>query len=231
MPRYIKGINNAVEYCAVNNSPCTLSENWPVVTYNWPDGMPRAMYIGDSEFSVVDAEGRKTIYYHRAIDEHVNGAGYPPGVSFIPRVVQVKDASADQIVMNYEYVNITNGSQLGIGIGTLNIVESARLNKAWIGDAEWNYRAAVSYDQSYNIANRSGGHNSVEVQFNLDSMVPTRIKTWDTTVWLYPNYKNQMFRIEKIGGENHSAFYNYDTRGNINKISYDSHFIEAAYPA
>lgn len=230
MPRYIKAINNAVEYCAASSSACSLSNNWPTTTYNWPDGMPRAMYIGDSEFSVVDAEGRKTSYYHSAIDEYVNGIGFGPGQRYRPRIVQVKDSTADQVVMNYSYINVSSMTNY-VFDQTLNIVESARLNKAWIGDAAWNYQAAKSYDQTYNISNESIGYQAIEVQLNVDYLVPTKIKTWDTTVIRYPSYKNEIISVTKIGGENYRASYSYDSRGNIKKINYGDYFVEAEYPA
>lgn len=229
MPRYIQAINNTVEYCTVTNASCTLSGTWPTVTYNWPDGMPRAMYIGDSEFSVVDPEGRKTSYYHRAIDEYISGLGFGPGERFLPRIVQVKDSTADQVVMNYSYINVSGTIDYGID-QTLNIIESARLNKAWLGDAIWNYQAAKSYDQTYNISNESIGYQSIEVQLNVDYLVPTKIKTWDTTVLRYPSYKNEIILVEKSGGENFRASYTYDSRGNVKKISYGDYYVEAEYP-
>src|SRR6185436_14845619 len=59
-PKYIKGINNAIEFCAPSATDCTLVKSWPTATFNWPAGMPRTMFLGDTQASVVDMFGRTT---------------------------------------------------------------------------------------------------------------------------------------------------------------------------
>ncbi len=107
MPKHIIAINNAIEYCGPLTD-CQLSKVWPQTTYNWPDGMPRAMFIAKSIFSVTDAMGRTTEYHHKPFDESTFYLGLDvgtPGESFVPRIVKIKDATSNITTMNYDYKN------------------------------------------------------------------------------------------------------------------------------
>ncbi|GLX78743.1 hypothetical protein tinsulaeT_20830 [Thalassotalea insulae] len=223
-PKYIKAINNAVEYCDPVAVDCALNSNWPKVTYDWPDGMPRAMYIGDSVFTVTDAMNRVTEYHHKAIDEVIYSSSGEvivgtPGESYVPRIVRVKDATSNVISMNYDYKNVARWVN-GDPIGHFERKESAQLTKAWVGDDVANY----SHGQNWGtggmaISNRGGGHQPIHVvAFNTMFNVPVYIETWQSKINLIPNYENKFINSSNRDGSE-LIVYGYDDRGNINKLT------------
>jgi hypothetical protein len=59
-PLYVKAINTAIEYCAPLPAVCAPTQSWPTATIEWPAGMPRTVFIGDSVVKVTDAGGAVT---------------------------------------------------------------------------------------------------------------------------------------------------------------------------
>ncbi len=85
-PKYIRGINSAIEYCPPTTPDCTLTRSWPTATFDWPAGMPRTMFIGESFVYVTDDHGAVTRLRFKAYDLAYNGTSvmppYVPGRSF-----------------------------------------------------------------------------------------------------------------------------------------------------
>lgn len=112
-PKYVIGLNNAIEYCssAHTRTPCSLTNDWPTATFTWPGGMPQAIYLGDSIFSVEDATGGVTEFHYQSQDPTVDGVlggtdPYLSGIKFSPRLVGIKSAGSTAIDFEYEYENI-----------------------------------------------------------------------------------------------------------------------------
>jgi YD repeat-containing protein len=80
----VTSINNAYEYCNPTASACSLTLNWPTVTYSW--SMP-ASGVG-TILTVTDAAGRQTRYTQ-------DGKGRTVGIKLPP------SASADNITYAY----------------------------------------------------------------------------------------------------------------------------------
>lgn len=129
-PVEIKAINNAFEYCdsnlTDNDRYCAgLAQDWPTVQFVWPNGMPRAMYVGQAVFKVVGPEGGVTEYHYQAQDlavisefdlilaEWALAGGYSESRELVfgmqeheaisPRLVGIKPAGADEVTYSYIY--------------------------------------------------------------------------------------------------------------------------------
>ena len=114
MPAGIIGLNNTYEYCTAEDKTCSsFNGNWPTVSYQWPDGVPLSMYLDKEEvFSVLDAWGRTTEYYHKGF----GGLWHPEDNNATPlvsRVTKVKDATSDTINRSYDYTFRKNSMAAG----------------------------------------------------------------------------------------------------------------------
>lgn len=127
-PRHVRAINRALEYCPADyDQPSCghLKHDWPSATFTWPGGMPRAIYLDDSVFTVKDAAGGITEYHFRAHDVmlrengkyagNIDDVNYPyeqgtffpyyPKQMWSPRLVGVKTADSDAFNRQYQYKN------------------------------------------------------------------------------------------------------------------------------
>ncbi len=125
-PEYVRGINNAIEYCDPTlSAACTLTNAWPEVKFTWPGGMPRAFFIGDSVFQVdVTSAGSKTLttkYHYEAQDLALEypdlgdipgneggddtTRGFGVGEKYMARLVGIQPASSTEITTTYRYRN------------------------------------------------------------------------------------------------------------------------------
>jgi len=244
MPRHIKAINNAVEYCDKIADDCTVYENWPTVTYTWPDGMPRAFYIGDSIFTVKDAMGRVTEYKHRAYDTYIGTPGTgdwgKPGEYYVPRLIQIKDAKSNKVRMNYDYENkgdLADGSTTNGWPGMPRWISTgdAVLKRAYTADYSLNYAIGekhIQYNTLIKVIN-GGGNGYKEIKYvyiNVGYQVPTDISTWEATVKLEGSYTNRVQSIYKTLGKGTISF-KYDSRSNLNWRSENGIITEAGFDA
>ncbi len=103
-PRYVQAINLSKEGCLYQE--CT--GKWPKAEFIWPPGMPRSVYIGDSQFKVIDANGGVTVYRFKAFDLAFDEVGnrfasQTPGVNYSPRLMAIKPAHSDTDFYHYRY--------------------------------------------------------------------------------------------------------------------------------
>ena len=113
-PKRIVALNNAIEFCDFTSSPfsanknqCTYENDWPTAKFYWPAGMPRAFHIGQSEASIVDAQGRSSIYKVQAIDTHWAST---IGEFFEPRLVSYQSAGSTSPDVYYGYKNLLDSN-------------------------------------------------------------------------------------------------------------------------
>ena len=235
MPSHIKGINNAIEYCTPSSASCDLTGDWPTVEYEWPAGMPKAFWVGDSVFKITDAMGYVTEYKHSAIDAvvYIDGAwvNFPPNERFVPRVVEIKGAMASVSRMKYEYSN------KGVPSGGVNdfaprwassgsaVLTAAHNNNVKVEYSIGNSQTA-SGGQVMRLINGGGGYKGVNyTYFNPHFQVPETIDTQETYANLSVDYKNRLLTLsDKLTGV--SFAYEYDDelanvvpRGNVISIT------------
>lgn len=242
LPRYIYGINNSEIYCPHSSTNCSIPLDWPRATHTWPDGMPRAAYIGDSTFSVIQPNGATTHFKNRAIDIALNSSGNPiPGylpanTHFRPRIVEIEHPHGE--IFEYNYRNL--GSYSGFFIPQYISRGEAQLSGATStnGGSSWGYSIGNVYSphgQLDNILNGSGGFKGVNrVVFQTRYSAIVEVDTWNMFVNFMPSsnghydWRVHMSR-DKLGGG--TTYYEYDDRGNITARITNGITTAAEYPS
>ncbi len=246
-PHKIVGINRSHQYCAPDIASTCHQHDWPTATYLWPNGMPRAMFIGDSVFKVIDAEGRTTEYHHTAFDKNKDRFGvvrvHPGNTYFTPRITRIKPANATEPTVHYKYKN-----QFGV---SSSLVCCGLFHKRWyptreaivyethVGDESWTYNFGYTsqggpnpHEQYYRYHHSSGYQAVQKAYTNTDirKSVMYHAETWDNIYHLEENLSNRLTRVtHKLGGG--STTYKYDSRGNVTEVNARGAISTAGYPA
>jgi hypothetical protein len=246
-PSKIIALNNAIETCDYLANTCTLQGDWPEVNYSWPDGMPRAMYIGESTFTVEDAFGVTTTFHHYAHDEF-QGSWSPLGKSYFPRINKVQQNTGFDV--DYTYKNDWSTRSHGIGLiqeaGAKGVVTSATVNgKVTTYDFTEGGMRVDQFDETmrkfssygYKPVNYYAKKSLFQTKFNDTTLinkrayitVPYEIDTWENKVYLNKDYENLVNKIEnKLNGT--TTEYFYDTSGRLNKKDSDGAITSILYP-
>ena len=222
-PSAIIALNNTLESCDAKSRMCETNNTWPKVTYQWPTGMPAAMYLGDTEFKVTDAENRTTIYKHQRFDKAINHpSDIVPNLQFIPRITQIKHAGQTNADKTYEYYNQGTFSGSGLGIkqprwhaGNYGVLNKVTREGVVLGS----YNIGIKRERNgvlTDIINKSSvykGISSVESNAGLFHMY--QVNLWDKYIYLEePEQYNRVKRIKNLtNGTN--VYFEYDTRGNV----------------
>jgi hypothetical protein len=246
-PKYVRGINAAVEHCAWTSANCTLQlpERWPKATFEWPAGMPRTMYIGDSIAKVIDAAGLTTQYKFRAYDLAYGENGivvqpYTPGTEFSPRLIEITPPGATAAKVTYDFKNLFAGAGDPEGFGgwwqvrlqSAGIVKQAtRLNL----DADYDLFLSYQYGDTQNMVFGPNGISLVHLQNYFGNPSATYyVDTLDGRVWFEETGRNfpRQFNKSAAPVEN----YYYATRSNLTRVTYNGgaptgYEIQAEYPA
>jgi hypothetical protein len=224
MPFRVTALNNAVERCGHDSSPCTPGSNWPFATYTWPIGGPNIADLYQSLsvpgiFRVQDAEGRVTDYHH-APHEHESTITHP-------RIVRVdKD---DDVVMNYSHSINSQDITFVLSQPFITPFQTASPIKAWVsGGGSQNY-GHISPRYYYTLIGYEKRADSGPGRINLVRTTKygamERIESWEQTVdfyyeWIDDATENKKFvenyveSVHQNAGDITVTFY-YDSRGNI----------------
>jgi YD repeat-containing protein len=236
-PKYMTALNNAFEYCVPAPVTCSPSQSWPTATFDWPPGMPRTMFIGDSVVTVTDATGATTQFRHHAYDlaYDKNGqvpAGFVPGTMFSPRLVGIKTAGSTQETFTYDYYNLFNMQSGGWGRTWNTRAQDAGVTKSatHIGQTvNYTMLAPQFGGQDFrNNATTGGGVGAVYVHPKLIQGNTDLVEYADTRegriTFEVNNARNFPSLFTKVSGP--AERYTYDTRGNLTKVEY---LIDGAY--
>lgn len=232
VPSSVTAINRGYEYCS-DTQACSLSQSWPVATYHWPAGMPKAAFVGRSVFSVVDAAGRTTEYHHNPIDIE---AGAPAvtssGTKFASRLEKIKFAHETTPSVSYTYDNVFDSSPIfqqfvfyrkNIGPATLASASNKGRGTTYkVGAAGTNYLNETGWQHT------SAGHKAVErYATNTYWNVPVKVETWDKDITYETQsrptsgnvapVKNRIHRVDNKRGKG-ATEYEYDARGHLTKV-------------
>lgn len=194
MPKYLWAINNAVDYCSPLPNDFTLPASqacpsftrpWPTVTYDWPNGMPRAMYLEANVFKVTDASGGVTEYRHTPFSTYLKNVQDNPNI-FLPRLTSIKSASSDLAVVNYSYINKgIPGPDNGGYFPTFQAGPRGQLSSSWIGDNRISYSVGAEgqYEGYYSnsCGGYGGGYHSIDLSMH-SVLGMYKIDAWDKTV-------------------------------------------------
>jgi hypothetical protein len=224
-PRYIKAINNAVEYCAPAAPSCSLANSWPTVTFGWPAASPRTFYLGDSQSTVTLPTGAVARFDFRAFDLAYDGTTvippYVPGREFSPRLIRVTPPGSLEPHYTYEYKNLFITQSGGIhGTWTVRAKTAGVITAATHINKSIGYTTMSPYQGgAYFNFGFGGGINRVlispnSVQGNPDLL--SYAETEDGTVYFESNARNFPQRFVKLTGPTESYEY---YRGNLLKLS------------
>ncbi len=176
-PKYIRAINNAYEYCD-QQAPCNLTNPWPTVTFDWPGGMPRAFYIGQSTFRVINPAGATAEYLYESQDAVMMDNGQPqPGYAtntiMAPRLIAIKPFGASQPALEYTYKNkfrlSENGGGSWVHPDDPGILTSAKGMK----DSSGVTRISSGYGGGRYQYNYGGDYISSEIDVDMIDYYPT----------------------------------------------------------
>ncbi|NQD35387.1 hypothetical protein HPT27_00025 [Permianibacter sp. IMCC34836] len=232
-PKYVYAINAAIENCNLNSGGCFLTKDWPRATFNWPAGMPRAMYFGTNIFSVANGLGEVTEYKFKAYDLHycgLQGAGsnhtYALNERTSPRLVEIKPPYASQAAFKYEYKNVCDdffdmmgighGSDLGVAGSMQLVAEAGQIYSAKKNDSDVHHYT-VNYENTYGTVTNSGGGEITQVRM-AKTIFPFTLVSASTTSGTM-SYEGSFFNAPKKFSRNKGPSEDYEyTRGNLTKI-------------
>lgn len=230
-PKKIIALNNAVEVCSITTLNCSPTNSWPTVSYEWPDGMPRAMYVGNSVFKIRDGYGVTTEFHHTAFDVDPHGADW-----FEPRIINVKNSQGLDIF--YHYKNVLDARCTTLGSGQCTFLTFPGYREKGILSYSLNNGVRLNYDNLIGggIPIRTGingpsdtymtysGYRTIEqVKFtnqyvgNALLRAPFEINNWDAKYTFERSFENKLLKHEsKLNGT--SKEYEYDSLGRVKTI-------------
>ena len=234
LPASVTAINQGIEYCSDTES-CTLTQSWPTATYQWPAGMPKAAYVGDTIFTVTDSAGRTTEYHHTPVDIDP----IPQDKRFAVRLKKVKTAQQSVPAITYDYVNVFDPSPIyqmfyyyrkNIGPATLVSATNKGLSSTYNVGANGVQDTSVANTWKHSSTKAAiNGQSLANIVYRMDNYwnVPKKIETWDQDVIFESQGNknintlapilNRVKRIEHKRGKG-ATEYEYDARGNLTKI-------------
>lgn len=233
----IIALNNAVDSCIevsagdpfANTCPAlSLTtgsvKKWPRATFTWPNGMPRALYIGSSTISVTDAQNRITEFgltAYKAANINFPTSDWVDNSDAIqaPRITSVKPATSNTITTRYIY-STDNGDYLTRGGGAVSatsLVGAANLSL--------NKFSAVycRVPQCMVVDSTSTSDNIERVFIRADGgmfgnmLLSATLQ--GTMSYNYDTAQNTPYKYQPVTGP--SQDFEYDSRGNLNKIVYN----------
>lgn len=237
LPKYLWAINNAVDYCSPEKNDFLLpssqacpafTKQWPTVTYEWPNGMPRAMYLGPGVFKVTDAKGGVTEFRHTPHNTYLQNVQNNPNI-FVPRLTSIKSADSNVATINYEYENkgFSGGDNGGL-FPSYIAGPVGQLKRSWIGNDTVGYTIGASGQYAGFSTNGGGGYQSIAVSMHAIYGI-YKIEAWNQKVELQMGYANRVYRIEKkLGGG--VIELGYDARGNLTTRTENGMTTNAEYP-
>lgn len=245
-PRRIIAVNNAVEICPLMSNTCTLQNQWPEVNYLWPDGMPRAMYIGTSTFTVQDAFGKNTVFTHYAHDQF-EGFGSGLGQHYFPRISQVRTNTGflvDYVYQN-EWIPKFHAPFFWLDAGPKGSLINATQNSITTNYLLYGGGYYVHQNSNERVMSVNGGYKPVNYVkksalwqstlngFSLSNRAfinaPFEVDTWDKTVYLDKTFANNVDRIvNKLDGT--TTYFEYDPLGRLYLNDLDGLYQKVVYP-
>jgi RHS repeat-associated protein len=241
-PKYVYGVNAAVEWCAATATTCSFTRTWPRATFHWPPAMPRTMKYGTTSIPVTNAQGITTTYgffaQDLAYDE--NGQvvpGFTPNMEFSPRMTSVSVPNNTESAVSYTYKNVFNHTSDWFGGSFSHRMQTSGVTKtASRGSLQVTYDMLRPYQTDYeNTASAINGLSLARLRSNVSGTngAINLAETQDGPVTFEFGARNFPTRFDKRSAPR--EVYTY-TRGNLTRITYNGHLttgysVEAEYPA
>lgn len=226
-PKYIQAINLAKENCMSQ----TCSGTWPKAEFIWPAGMPRTMYIGTSQFEVIDAAGGHTLYRFQSFDlayDKYNQLiqGQTSGREYSPRLMSIKPAYSTTDFFTYTYDTRVNMS------GTESTyVSSVQKSGVTVSAKKGDLTTYYSMDTQYQYTNANRGDGKVTLVIPSTDRPGTigYAETNEGKLFYEAGWRNFLTTYDHFGVRED---YEYAPvgRGNLTKVSKNGSFATAIYP-
>jgi hypothetical protein len=230
-PVKIIALNNAVESCPLLSISCSPQQEWPEVNYVWPDGMPRDFYVGESVFTVTNAEGYTTEFHSKALSKGLkygdSGGVILSGLvnEYYPRIVSIKKSSGSEI--NYGYINATTATFI-LPFTQRSLSQAGVLYKATQNNKTTSYRFGQLMNEYQTSGSKKmiaasddfyqGVQRVIKTNVNLGKgkivSSPFIIETWDKNIYLTEDFASQVERIENKLNDT-ATDYEYDNKGRV----------------
>ncbi len=238
-PKYVYGVNAAVEWCSWSAPTCSFTRTWPRATFAWPPAMPRTMKIGTTSIPVTTSQGITTTYGFTAYDLAYNGTqvmpGFTPGVEFSPRLTSVSapnNNGASTVTYDYKNIFISQSDWFG-GSWSYRLQTSGVIKEANRGPLQVDYdMLRPYYTDRENSASPINGASLVRLRNSVSGAqgAINEAFTQEGKISFEPSARNFPTYFDKASAPNES--YTYATRSNLTKITYNgAHWVEAEYPA
>ena len=252
MPRYVAAINNAIDFCPMDtiygvynslSDACggQLTQEWPKATYNWPGGMPRVMFLGETVFSVIDANGGVTEYtsrpYQMPFCPTVDGGTRQDDPKYrTPRIVAIKNANSTVPAINYEYISKCFLQGLPQWWSYFSAGPIAQVASSYIGSDVNGYSIGNPYTPAEGVSpttsiNGGGGYRGINyVYTNIDFGI-SKFDAWDKFAAFEQMRSNRLLSVtDKLSGAVTEP--GYDARYNVTSIKRNGAVIQTAgYPS
>ncbi|ACE85926.1 hypothetical protein [Cellvibrio japonicus] len=231
-PEKIIALNNAVESCSPVADSCPLTQAWPQASYLWPSHS--IMFSGNAGvtgmFKVTDAGGRTTSYLHS--NYTMDNFGAP----FEPRITQIKEAtSKGNTVHVYDYAHVRiclleESMSHQCPIKKTNVVRSLTNNKG-----SWSYEYPGAHVLYIEAGNSRGPMGLTQALMSTGMLFPriNNVKRADDVQATFFNNDLNKMATASVKGRHYA--YEYDTRGNLTKItqtaSGESRATQTGYPS
>lgn len=242
-PKAVYAINTAVESCDITkDASCLFVNKWPKATFTWPGGMPRAIYIGRSTFSVTNAAGGKTDFIYEAQDAGRDSGGsipnneyYKPGLLISPRLVEVKSAGANASSVIYTYTNEKPTAVDAVSGPAHSVTPKydERLLPGILTSATGilGKQGYYTYDLQGYYGKGYSSSDIIALQYTTSPVgIFDRItdNKSDRVIQFQLDYRN--FVATETFGKAPQKVYEYDGRGNLSKITQGTVISQAGYP-
>ncbi len=225
-PIQIVAINNALEFCVPTDQVCSLNIAWPTATFDWPAGMPRTMYIGESTISITDAAGGITKYRFLAHDLALSESGLVqeccvPDTEYSPRLVGVTPAGSQSEQFTYAFRNVFVYNSNYFGTWVHRAQNSGVITHATHISKNTSYSMFQDYMGSTRTNSTSGGGITnvvLSAQYGNPDAISYAVVddgriNFESSARNWPTdfYKREEFGVPER--------YEYDARGNLTKVS------------
>ena len=226
-PKYIQAINTAKENCLTLN--CT--GDWPKAEFDWPAGMPRTIFLGESVFRVIDAIGSETKYHFRgydlAYDEYGNKVSWKtPNTEFSPRLIAIKSAQSSGQYLQYTFINRVSLQSYGDSTAVTWVQVAGEVKSAKLGTEDGVYHIGKEYMSTLENAG-TGSVRRVVPSLDRPGTV-SYAELIDGKLDYEPTWRNFLKSYTYHSGE--KEVYEYDARGNLSKVTKNGTWTSGDYP-
>lgn len=237
-PASIIGINMAIERCSDGDSivcvsasdPCPafeynqtcnkMANDWPAARVDWPLGMPRRIYLYNSEVKITNASGHVTTFYTARKTISEASYTYPS-----PRLVAIKDTNADLPYVNFGY-------------SIPAYYQSSKDPEGYLSSASGIYGSVTGPGAGSQVTENPQhlrfGTKDIKVEKRSDYLGALhRVETLDGSIVFEQSLRNRV--VASYPNDGPTEHYEYDGRNNItakilNQGLVDESRIEAQYP-